>query len=290
MHPGQPDAGQLVEVFGNTLLRRSADCPAPQVDVQRADPPFKERLVQLSRHFTLAEMTHSDTAQQLRLPNQPGPAETENLRALCRAVLDPLREAIGQPIKVNSGYRSSEVNAAIKGATTSQHLHGMAADIQSRGVQVLDLFKRIIRMGLPFDQLIYEAKNAGTKWVHVSHSPAGNRGQIMTATFGPDGRPTGYPRITAEAALAMAEPASKLESLGGEPGYVEMDDAPAPRKRPTAKKMKKPVKRAPGRHAAVPKKKRVVEAARPKTALKPARPRKKPATRPRKSAKSRVRR
>jgi hypothetical protein len=155
---------------------------------------------------------------------------------LCENVLDPLREAIGTPIRVNSAFRARSVNARIPGAsTTSQHLDGMAADIQAPAMTVLQLFQRIIRMGLPFDQIIYEAMSPTAKWVHVSFHPTRRRGDIRVARFGPNGRPIGYPPVTREQALAMDEPRAR----GGgaqELEYVEMDDAPGPRARTAAKK------------------------------------------------------
>src|SRR5262245_23582933 len=141
----------------------------------------------LSRFFTLAEMTRSEAAQSANISNQPGPAETDRLRALCTAVLDPLREAIGEAIKVNSAYRSPKLNEHIGGVPDSQHVRGEAADIASHGVSALELFQRIIRLALPFDQLIYEDKSASSKWVHVSHAAGGNRGQILKAKFGSGG-------------------------------------------------------------------------------------------------------
>ena len=178
----------------------------------------------LSRHFTLAELTRSQTAERLGIDNRPGAAEIDNLRALCAAVLDPLREAVGRPITVNSGYRGPALNARIGGATSSQHLTGQAADIQSPGMPVVDLFKTVIRCGLPYDQLIYEARDATTKWVHVSHSAAGNRGEIRIAEFDANGRPLRYPQVSREQALAMTEPT--LRSATAEPGYVEVGDEP----------------------------------------------------------------
>jgi len=207
--------------------------------------------VELSRFFLLEEMTRSETARREGIPNEPGATEVGNLRVLCAAVLDPLRESLGRPVKVNSGFRSPALNRRIRGAEDSQHVLGMAADLQVPGMAVLELFQRIIRLGLPFDQLIYEAKDATTKWVHVSHDAARNRGEIRTAVFSPDGRPLKYPVVTAAAALAMQEPATR--ALGPElvePGYVEMDDAPAAR-RPAVKK--KSVKRA--KAAGAPKRK-----------------------------------
>jgi len=196
--------------------------------------------MKLSRYFTLAELTRSQTAQSLGIPNVPGATETAHLRALCEQVLDPLREAIGTPIRVNSAFRARSVNARIPGAsTTSQHLDGKAADIQAPAMAVLELFQRIIRMGLPFDQIIYEAMSPTAKWVHVSFDPTRRRGDIRVARFGPNGRPTGYPPVTREQALAMDEPRTR----GGgaqELEYVELDDAPEPRgRRPATKKTRR---------------------------------------------------
>ena len=208
--------------------------------------------MQLSRFFSLDEMTRSDTAAREGIANQPGSGETERLRALCTAVLDPLRESIGQAISVNSGYRSPDLNRRIGGAPSSQHVEGKATDIQTAAMSVLDLFKTIIRLGLPFDQLIYEARNATAKWVHVSHNAGANRGEIRIAQFGPDGRPVAYPLVTVQQALDMVERVSRsalpqaLEYLevGDEPEHVPAAP-PAPKKPQAARK-------APARKAAKP--------------------------------------
>ncbi len=176
----------------------------------------------LSRFFTLEELTFSNTAKAEGINNQPPATEIESLRALCTAVLDPLREAVGRPIKVTSGYRGPALNRRVGGATKSQHLNGQAADIQAPGLPVVELFKAVIRLGLPFDQIIYEVKGA-SKWVHVSHNPGANAGEILLAQFSPDGR-VSYPRITAEQALAMSEPVSR--SRGPEAGFEELADEP----------------------------------------------------------------
>ena len=180
----------------------------------------------LSRHFTLAEMSHSNTAVAERIPNLPGDAERAQLAALCTQVLDPLREAVGQAIRVNSGYRGPALNARIRGSSTSQHMKGQAADIQTAAVSVLELFKMVIRLGLPYDQVIFEAKNATTKWVHVSHNPAGNRGEIRVAEFDANGRPVRYPRVSAEQALAMVDRVTRSARPGAWPDYVETGDEP----------------------------------------------------------------
>ncbi len=182
--------------------------------------------MQLSRFFTLAEMTKSETATRLGIANQPDAASLENLRALCSKVLDPLREAVGAPIKVNSGYRGPELNARIGGARKSQHMEGKAADIQSSAISVLELFKTVIRKGLPFDQVIYEAKTRTSKWVHVSHDPARARGAILLAAFDAEGR-VSYRAITSEEALALPESAMRSASREALE-FEEIPDEPEP--------------------------------------------------------------
>ena len=197
----------------------------------------------LSRFFTLAEMTRSDAATRASIPNEPTPTQIENLRALCINVLDPLRDAIGGPIKVSSGYRGPALNTLIRGAKRSQHVEGKAADIQTSGKSILELFKTVIRLNLPFDQLIYEAQNQTVVWVHVSHDPAGNRGQIMTAEF-ENGRAVHYPVISADTALAMTDPHVTRDAMVPEWSYVEAADEPEEPEAPRAKPKKKAARKA----------------------------------------------
>lgn len=214
--------------------------------------------MQLSPNFSLEELTFSNTAKAKGIPNDPSPAEVESLRALCAAVLQPLRDGLGQGIKVNSAYRGPQLNRAIGGATKSQHLVGQAADIQCPGMTVLELFKTVIRMKLPYDQLIYEV-NGASQWVHVSHSAAGNKGQILHATF-PAGKAV-YAPLTAEQALAMTAPVSRDIGAVEESGYDETHDEPpqpprARAARPATRKAaakKAPAKKAPAKKAAAKK-------------------------------------
>ena len=83
----------------------------------------------LSPSFTLAEMTYSPTAVARGLDNTPDATQLKNLTELCKKILEPLRKEINQPIKVNSGFRSVKVNAAVGGVSTSAHCYGLAADI-----------------------------------------------------------------------------------------------------------------------------------------------------------------
>jgi meso-butanediol dehydrogenase / (S,S)-butanediol dehydrogenase / diacetyl reductase len=186
----------------------------------------------IARHFTLDELKHSNTAQAEGIHNEPDAAATLALRALCAAVLDPLREALGKVITINCAYRGPALNKRVGGVANSQHLTGQAADIQAPAVPVVELFKLIIRQGLPYDQVIFEAKSATSKWVHVSHVDGVNRGEIRVAKFGPDGKPTGYPLISKEAALAMSEP--RLRGMPPPLTYEEGEDEPV--LKPVAKK------------------------------------------------------
>lgn len=81
------------------------------------------------KHFTLQELTRSATARRLGIDNTPPDEAVKNLTALVDNVLDPLREAWGSPIHVNSGYRCPALNRAVNGAPHSQHMRGEAADI-----------------------------------------------------------------------------------------------------------------------------------------------------------------
>ena len=222
--------------------------------------------MELSRFFTLAEMTRSATAQSANIPNQPGAAETDRLRALCAAVLDPLRESIGEAIRVNSGYRSPKLNQHIGGARDSQHVSGEAADIESRGLSALELFQRIIRLALPFDQLIYEDKSATSKWVHVSHAAGSGRGQILKANFGASGAAT-YSKLTIEEALAMTEPVMGERGTLEASAPIEVADEPGAVARKPRRKQK-PKRPAVGRRKAGKKPK--AKRAKGKTAAKPA--------------------
>ena len=123
----------------------------------------------ITMHFTLEEMYASDTAKRLGINNKPSTQTMINLVYLCAFVLEPLRVAMGKPIRISSGYRCERLNKAVGGVYNSQHLKGQAADIDIQGDMAFG--KKIfdyIRDHLPFDQLIWEHTKSGTYWVHVS--------------------------------------------------------------------------------------------------------------------------
>jgi len=129
------------------------------------------------KYFSIKELCKSDTAELLKIDNTPSEEIKENLEALTVHVLDPLRESYGKPIRVNSGYRSPELNNALKGAADSQHMKGEAADITAGSREEnKKLFQLIIQNGV-YDQLIDEKDYS---WVHVSHKKnLKNRKQVL---------------------------------------------------------------------------------------------------------------
>ena len=130
------------------------------------------------KYFSIKELTKSATAQRKGIKNDPSIQEVANLTALIEKVLDPLREAYGRPIIVTSGYRCEKLNKAVGGATSSQHVKGQAADIRSMEDTPSEnkkLFDLIVKMKLPFDQLINEY---GYDWVHVSYGPRNRRQKL----------------------------------------------------------------------------------------------------------------
>lgn len=130
------------------------------------------------KYFTIAELCRSNTADRLGINNRCRQEHVTALTALVDNVLDPLREWYGKPLTVSSGYRCPELNAAVKGSKTSQHMAGEAADIDTGDRQQNKLLFEYIKKNMPFDQLIWEH---GGDWVHVSYRADGkNRNQVLS--------------------------------------------------------------------------------------------------------------
>lgn len=123
----------------------------------------------MTENFTLQEFLASQTAARLGIANVPPPEAVEELRRLCTTVLQPLRDALGRPVIVSSGFRSTKLNRAVRGARESCHMAGRAADISVPGMTVRQVCHRIISLDLPVRQVIDEFG----AWVHVSIEPAG---------------------------------------------------------------------------------------------------------------------
>lgn len=171
-------AGKTLE---EKVLKEAAEDPSV------VEIPVKKEFVmenQITKNFTLKELTYSATAVKKSIDNKPTEEHYKNMVSLCKNVLQPLREKLGKPITVNSCYRCPKLNTAVGGVKTSQHCNGQAADIEVMGMSNYDL-ACYIRDNFEFDQLILEFcdnlkndKNSG--WVHVSYKDSGNRKQTLT--------------------------------------------------------------------------------------------------------------
>ena len=143
----------------------------------------------LSDHFTLGELTKTNT----KIKNVPNEAQVENLKRLCgwleqlrrRPTPSPslLREGSEEPIIINSGYRSPEVNRAVGGVATSNHLTGCAVDIHVTGLEQLIHYASTLldisdERQEDFDELLLERSPKGTYWLHFAVRPSGNRRKV----------------------------------------------------------------------------------------------------------------
>ena len=131
----------------------------------------------LSPHFSLAELLASQVATRKGIDNTPAPAIVANLTRLA-ALLEQVRALVGAPITISSGYRSPALNRAVGGAASSAHVLGLAADISTAKLAPKALALLIRQSDIAFDQLIYE----GT-WVHIGLSTGALRRQVLTAKF-----------------------------------------------------------------------------------------------------------
>ena len=139
------------------------------------------KLMKVSGHFSLAELTKSQTATRKGIDNKPTLDHIENLTELCTQVLEPTRRNFGKPMVISSGYRSEELCEAIGSSKNSQHAKGEAADFEMFGVDNKELAK-YIKNNLVFDQLILEFYNPddpSSGWVHCSYSKEENRKQSL---------------------------------------------------------------------------------------------------------------
>ena len=145
--------------------------------------------MRLTRNFTYEELCRSDVAERRGINNRPRTKEEEkrvieNLKALCMEVLQPLRDYLGKPVVISSGYRCPELNKAVGGVKNSQHMKGEAADIHVENTEHLLKIMHFIMDETDFDQLIWEKNRAGTQWVHVSYKRVGaNRHQVVGCFF-----------------------------------------------------------------------------------------------------------
>jgi len=143
--------------------------------------------MKLSQHLSLKEVTASNTAKRKGIDNTPTSEHLENLKVIAENIFEPLRAHFRVPIGISSGYRSIELNKAIRGSKTSDHCKGMALDIDADmygEITNYEIFMYIYHR-LDFKQLIWEKGNDDEpQWVHVSFDPNNNKKQVLKYSNG----------------------------------------------------------------------------------------------------------
>jgi len=137
----------------------------------------------LSKSFTLNELTKSQEALRLNIDNTPSDEHILNLKILCENILQPVRDFYGMPLSVSSGYRSATLCEAVGSSSKSQHTKGQAADFEIFSIANKELADWITT-NLEYDQCILEFWNErepNSGWVHCSYSINGNRKQYLKA-------------------------------------------------------------------------------------------------------------
>ena len=132
----------------------------------------------LSEHFSLRELTKTNTG----IDNVPNEEQVNNLKRVCQW-LERLRSKRNEPIIINSGYRSPQVNKAVGGAPNSNHLTGCAVDIHVSGMEQLIRYAAILldisdERQEDFDELLLERSPRGSYWLHFAVRPFGNRRRV----------------------------------------------------------------------------------------------------------------
>lgn len=133
----------------------------------------------LSKHFSVEELTFSDTGTRLGLNNSPPQEVYFNLARLSSELLELVRDVIGKPLIITSGYRSLEVNTAIGGAKTSEHMDGRAADFKVAGMTPYEVCRKLeVIKWLEYNQLIHEFG----VWTHISVPHLGEKPKLEKLT------------------------------------------------------------------------------------------------------------
>jgi hypothetical protein len=138
----------------------------------------------ISKHISYKEGVYSNTAIRKGIDNTPNEEQLENMKLIANKVFQPLRKHVNGPIKINSFFRSPELNKAIGGSTTSQHCKGQAMDIDDTFGHASNAeMYHWIKDNLDFDQMIWEFGNDDNPdWVHISYvSEDKNRNRCLLA-------------------------------------------------------------------------------------------------------------
>lgn len=139
--------------------------------------------MKISKNFTLEEFITSDSAIKYNIDNTPTKEVQQHIIDLVVNILQPLRDAYGKPIIINSGYRNPQLNSKVGGSKTSAHLTGYAADTRASNMKEYQDFLLKWIKGRQFDQIIIEyPKNGIASWLHIGYknNQGKQRKQILT--------------------------------------------------------------------------------------------------------------
>ena len=158
--------------------------------------------IYLSPHFELREFTESATARKHGIVNEPPAEAVENLKALCDHTLEPLREALGLPIVINSGYRCKALNLLlVNHSVKSQHMEGCAADFWVQGCPSRrELLIRAFRLIILDERIVFDQLIIYPTFIHVSYVSSGKNRRKITKGYG-NGK---YCALTREEALTLS--------------------------------------------------------------------------------------
>lgn len=181
--------GKLFQWISNLLSRpKSSSTQDTQSPSQEFPPSLSGSVnhtrlqsgnLRLTEHFTIGEATHSNTAAALGISNEPDEAELDAIRDTAHR-MEAVRALLKAPIHVSSWFRNPEVNKAVGGSTTSDHMTGRSVDFTCPAFGTpYDVCKAIASSGIRFDQLIYETNARGSQWVHIGFGER-MRGQVLT--------------------------------------------------------------------------------------------------------------
>lgn len=136
----------------------------------------------ISKHLSLEEVTRSNTAKSRGIDNTPNDEQLANLKIVAEKIFEPLRRHLNIPIGISSGFRSKELNEALRGSKTSDHMKGFALDIDADihgGVTNYEIFMYIYNR-LEFSQLIWEKGDDNEpNWIHVSFNPDNLKNEVL---------------------------------------------------------------------------------------------------------------
>jgi zinc D-Ala-D-Ala carboxypeptidase len=151
----------------------------------------------ISKHISKKEGTFSNTATRRGIDNTPGSKELQNMELIAEKIFEPLRKAANGPIKINSFFRSEELNKAIGGSSKSQHCQGRAIDVDDvHGYMSNKEMYNYIKNNLDFDQLIWEfGTEDNPDWVHVSYVDVDNNRRRCLQAYKDENNKTKYKTI-----------------------------------------------------------------------------------------------